>query len=208
MIRLLLVEDEMTLAERLERIGRDAGADVVVAAHHDEAMAKLAAHHFDLAICDLRIPGASASARPEDDNGQRVCLWIRSERPGLPLIVLTAYGETSLDFLGPVLAEGPQEDFLGTGELRPMVRYFAKDDLDLFTDELQDLIVGFEALERVELATGGRDLQLKESEARLLRIFARRHDGVVMTLEPLRGDDQRAQSSKQPSSPPGVLRHH
>jgi CheY-like chemotaxis protein len=184
-IRILLVEDELPLAERLERIGRDAGVDVVVATHHDAAMTELDTHHFDLAICDLRIPEASSVGPPDNDHGKRLCLWIRSARPGLPLIVLTAYGATSLDFLGPVLEGGPQEDFLGSGQSRPMVRYFAKDDLDLFTDELQELIAGFTALDRIELATGGRSVELQESERRLLRVFARRQDGVVLNLEPL-----------------------
>ncbi len=99
MIRLLLVEDEVPLAKRFQRIGIEAGVDVVVATHYDAALAELEAQHFDLAICDLRIPERSSVSAPADDHGKRLCQWIRRERPGLPLIVLTAYGETSLDFL-------------------------------------------------------------------------------------------------------------
>ena len=79
----LIVDDEADIRELLEitlaRMGlRTHGASTV-----GEARALLAEHEFDLCFTDMRLP---------DGNGVELLQHIQREKPGLPVAVITAYG--------------------------------------------------------------------------------------------------------------------
>jgi two-component system response regulator VanR len=82
-VRVLVVEDEVYLAEairdglRLQAIPADLAHD------GDAALAALAATDYDVAVLDRDIPGPS---------GDEVCRWIVAHRPGCRVLMLTAAG--------------------------------------------------------------------------------------------------------------------
>ena len=88
MKRYLVVDDNAAFAENLAEILRDAGAEVVVAEHGQNALALSGRTRFDALVTDMRMPAMS---------GARLVHEIRRIDPGLPAVVVTAYtGESDL----------------------------------------------------------------------------------------------------------------
>lgn len=83
MPRLLVVEDEESLARGLKFNFEQEGYDVVVAGDGRSALAHYETddHPFDLIVLDLMLPGLS---------GYEVCKAIREKDPHLPVLILTA----------------------------------------------------------------------------------------------------------------------
>ena len=82
-MRILVVEDNRTLAEGLAAVLRGAGYAVDVVHDGASAHAVLAAERFDLAILDLTLPGM---------NGLEVLRALRARRDNTAVLVLTARG--------------------------------------------------------------------------------------------------------------------
>jgi two-component system response regulator PilR (NtrC family) len=79
----LLVDDEPDILELLELALRKMGLDVDKAASVDEALAKLAAQHYDLCLTDMRLPGG---------DGLMVVQHIALHDLDVPVAVITAHG--------------------------------------------------------------------------------------------------------------------
>ncbi len=88
--RILVVEDDATVAEVVTSYLRAAGYDVEAVADGVTALASAAARPPDLVILDLMLPGL---------DGFEVCRRLR-ERGPVPVIMLTALGEESDRLLG------------------------------------------------------------------------------------------------------------
>ena len=81
--RILVVDDEAAMADTLQA-GLQAHGHVVTATYTgDRALAALDAEPFDLVVTDVRMRGAS---------GIDLCRRVVSNRPDLPVIVMTAFG--------------------------------------------------------------------------------------------------------------------
>ena len=93
-VRCLLVDDDedirRSLAEFLARFGFavEPAAD---GRAMRRALASPAAGAFDVVVLDLMLP---------DENGLDLCRWLRAERPGLPVIMLTALGDSASRVVG------------------------------------------------------------------------------------------------------------
>lgn len=85
-LRILLVEDNGTLAETAEAILTDAGHEVVCVASADAAM-QLAeeAPGFDLVVSDIVMPGTMS--------GYDLAMRLRQRRPGQPILLSTGYSQ-------------------------------------------------------------------------------------------------------------------
>jgi DNA-binding response OmpR family regulator len=79
MSRILVIEDEPAVLVTLRALLEDEGYDVLEAPDGEEAL-EHAADSFDLALCDLRLPGM---------HGLEVCRRIRY-RSDVPIIIVTA----------------------------------------------------------------------------------------------------------------------
>ena len=82
-VKILLVDDDRVLRERLARALRDRGYLVQTAGDVDEALAKLAGEFPDRAIVDLRMPGRS---------GLELVQELLARSPEMKVVVLTGYG--------------------------------------------------------------------------------------------------------------------
>ncbi|MCP9205747.1 response regulator transcription factor [Streptomyces sp. NEAU-Y11] len=88
--RVLVVDDDPTVAEVVAGYLDRAGYDVDRAADGPEALARAAAHWPDLVVLDLMLPGM---------DGLQVCRTLR-ERGPVPVIMLTARGDEDDRILG------------------------------------------------------------------------------------------------------------
>jgi DNA-binding NtrC family response regulator len=89
-MRILLVDDQRSLRRSLALMLQNAGYDTADAASGQDALAQLARAPFDLVITDLRMEGMS---------GIDLLREVKQTQPGLPVILITAYGsiETAVD---------------------------------------------------------------------------------------------------------------
>ncbi|HWP43959.1 MAG TPA: response regulator [Blastocatellia bacterium] len=78
----LIVDDEISVADALEMILGDNGYDVTVALTGREALSKIDAQQFDITITDLRLP---------DISGLDILSRIREKGSSCLVIVITAH---------------------------------------------------------------------------------------------------------------------
>lgn len=89
-MRIVIAEDDPLLREGLALLLRAEGLDVVATADTpDGALAAIDAHEPDVAILDVRMPPTHT------DEGIRAAVEARGRRPGLAVLVLSAYVEQS-----------------------------------------------------------------------------------------------------------------
>lgn len=98
--KVLVVDDDPSIQQVLEARLLSAGYGVVLAASGEDALMRLESGPIDLVISDIKMPGMSG----------RELLWECMQRwPGLPVILLTAYG-TVPDAVGAL--KGGAADYL------------------------------------------------------------------------------------------------
>lgn len=90
--RILIVEDEATLASSLKRVFQKEGYEVTTAVSAEDGMGLLEEGFYDLVISDIVLPGIS---------GIEFLKRIRERQPEVPVIIITAYGsmETAVEAL-------------------------------------------------------------------------------------------------------------
>lgn len=86
-LKVMLVEDEHLLRERLGRILQRQITDVLTCADAHEALGKIDAFAPDLIITDIRMPGMS---------GLEMIAKIRETRPDLPVVITSAFSQSDL----------------------------------------------------------------------------------------------------------------
>ena len=84
-MKILIVEDEVSIAEVVGAYAKRDGYEVVYANDGEEALEKFDEDHFDLVVLDLMLPKI---------NGEEVCRRIREES-SVPVIMLTAKSSES-----------------------------------------------------------------------------------------------------------------
>lgn len=90
MARILLVDDEASILSVLSTLLKAEGHDVVPVLGGEKAQEVIKNESFDLVISDIRMS-------PVD--GMQVLKFVRKERPGAAVIIVTAYGtvETAVE---------------------------------------------------------------------------------------------------------------
>lgn len=82
--RILVVDDDVALAEMIGIVLRSEGYEPLFCSHGDEALAAFRAGQPDLVLLDLMLPGK---------DGNEICRLIRAES-GVPIVMLTAKSDT------------------------------------------------------------------------------------------------------------------
>ncbi len=82
--RILVVDDDVALAEMIGIVLRSEGYEPIFCSHGDEALGAFRAGQPDLVLLDLMLPGK---------DGNEICRLIRAES-GVPIIMLTAKSDT------------------------------------------------------------------------------------------------------------------
>jgi CheY-like chemotaxis protein len=180
-MKVLLVEDQ---ADQVAAIIGELGDSIefTVATTRDAALEDIAAGHYDIAVCDLKIPPSGDTA-PEVEHGLAVLTALRSQCPGTPIIAFTANRTTEV--MQMLLNEQRQEDYLGTLDDRPMLLAIDKDQLLEFLEILRELRHQIEMLEQIQVVVGLGQPLLDVLSQRVLRMYARQRGCTITRVEPL-----------------------
>jgi two-component system response regulator CpxR len=167
---ILIVDDDRDLADMLAEFIGNEGFQVVAAADGAAAMNTLAGSTVDLVILDVMLPGSS---------GFEVLREIRQSKPRLPVLMLTARGETIDRILGLELGA---DDYLAKPfdprELAARIRAILRRTSgagDTATDATVPamLQIGRLVLEpkRRRATVSGENVELTSAEFRVLQIL-------------------------------------
>lgn len=182
-MRVLFIEDDPAQVEVVIRTFQGQ-IDFDHVATRDDALALLEAGTYDVAVCDLKIPPTSEGVA-DVEHGLAVLTAILDRCPGTPVIGFTAY--KTKEVLELLLREQRREDYLGTLEPRPMLRVMEKDELPEFLAELQALQTEFDLLESIEVAMAFGHQPVDDLVRRVLRVYARQRQCVILHILPLTG---------------------
>lgn len=185
-MKLLLVEDDLHFAETFAAaVGEH---ELAIAESRDSAIRELAgSKRFDVVICDLRIPSADAAMDEAIEHGVYVYQEALRLRPGVPIVILSAYRtEDPVELAQELLRATHQADRYGGG-MRPMVESFQKTHVSDCVRWVQREAAELEKLAAIELASGPVSLELDEYEMRAIQIYVRRRGGVLARITELTG---------------------
>jgi nitrogen regulation protein NR(I) len=83
--RILLIEDDIAIADGLRRVLGRNGYHVTMLLRGDEGLKQAGRDHFDVVLTDFKLPGLS---------GLELVAQLHAVKPLLPVIVMTAHGST------------------------------------------------------------------------------------------------------------------
>ena len=168
--RVLLVEDDLAIAQPLARALEREGHAVQIAAEGKSALAQVRAGNQDLVVLDLGLP---------DLDGLEVCRTLRSEDARLPILILTARG-SEMDVV--VGFEMGADDYVSkpfrSKELMARIRSLLRRGQvgELNTLRVQDVVLDADAR---KAWVGTRELTLSRMEFDLLHALMREHGTTI-----------------------------
>lgn len=169
-MKLLIIEDNRSLAESLKDHLRSMFT-VEVAHTGEEGLRKAYGGGFDVIILDLHLP---------DKNGYEICKALRTNRIGIPIIILTAEADVSSKV---TLLNGGADDYVikpfSIAELRARLSALLRRVPSNYNNSViivNDLVVD-PARRRVE--RGGVSIPLRRKEFDILEYLARNRGRAV-----------------------------
>jgi two-component system response regulator VanR len=169
-MRVLVVEDELFLAEALQAGLRHESIAADIALDGDEALNRVAATEYDVLVLDRDIPGT---------HGDEVCARVSSEHPGTRVLMLTAAASLR-DKVGGF--ELGADDYLtkpfALKELIMRLRALARRPSTAMPRMLQFADVSLDPFRR-EAYRAGRYLKLTRKQFAVLELLMQAQGGVV-----------------------------
>ena len=171
--RILIVEDESSIALGLRDDLKLEGYQVEVVDNGNAAVDLACAEPFDLLLLDVMLPGKS---------GYDVCREVRSKKPDLPIIMLTAKSHDAEKVLGfEIGADDYVTKPFSPLELRARVKALLRR-----SQASQPTSYAFSSLvlnlERMEVLDGERPIELTSLEFKLLTALIQ-NSGVVLSRD-------------------------
>jgi two-component system OmpR family response regulator len=169
-MRILVAEDDPSLAEGLVRSLRHAGYAVDCVRNGEEADAALEANEFDLLILDIGLPRKS---------GLEVLRRLRARSSGMPVLILTA-----LDSVGDRVAglDAGADDYLAKpfelAELEARVRALTRRGMAGGSTLISHGPLSYDQIGRTA-RLNGEPIELSAREISLLEIFLQRAGRLV-----------------------------
>jgi two-component system OmpR family response regulator len=172
-VRILVIEDEVTIADFIQRGLRTEGFTVDAATDGAAGLEDALAHEYDLIVLDRMLPGL---------DGLRVLEAIREAKPAVPVIMLTARAEVADRVEG---LDAGATDYLvkpfAFAELAARVRVRLRDRREPAPTRLACGGIEVDLLSR-EVERDGRPVHLSATELDLLA-YLMRHAGIVLSRE-------------------------
>ncbi|MCV4283356.1 response regulator [Pseudomonas capsici] len=179
MTRIMLVEDDIALAELIASYLQRFEYDVTVVNRGDRALEGMHRLRPDLVILDLMLPGL---------DGLHVCRQLRDESPALPIIMLTARDKNDDQILG---LETGADDYVAKPcdprVLLARIRTLLRRSLSTETrHDAQQIVLGRLLIDLTERQVQWReqDVELSSGEYNLLLVLAN-HAGEVLSRDQL-----------------------
>ncbi|MBX8510420.1 response regulator [Pseudomonas cichorii] len=179
MTRIMLVEDDIALAELIASYLQRFEYDVTVVNRGDRALEGMHRLRPDLVILDLMLPGL---------DGLHVCRQLRDESPVLPIIMLTARDKNDDQILG---LETGADDYVAKPcdprVLLARIRTLLRRSLSSETrHDAQQIVLGRLLIDLAERQVKWRDqdVELSSGEYNLLLVLAN-HAGEVLSRDQL-----------------------
>ena len=88
MTNILVADDDTTCRDSIQKVLERAGHRVQTAESVDGALEMLAVTHFDLVVCDYRMPGKT---------GIDLLLELRRQHSVVPVLMISAYTDASVE---------------------------------------------------------------------------------------------------------------
>ena len=173
MIKILIIEDDITIVRNLSELLRQEGFEVSCALSCKEAETKLEDGHFDIVLLDVLLP---------DGNGFALCKKIKSITD-IPVIFLTASADefsvvTGLDIGADDYIEKPYRPRELISRIKSVLRRTGKSQSILTLGNISiDMDKGI-------VTKNGRDVFLSALEYRLFLVFLN-NPGVTLTRNKL-----------------------
>lgn len=175
-MKLLLAEDDVSLASMMHRGLSEKGYEVTVAQDGHTALSMALDHHFRLMILDVMLPGI---------NGLEVCRQLRKNKAALPVLMLTALGTTENIVSG---LDSGADDYLVKpfrfAELEARIRSLLRRGTggEMVNDRL--VFGGLEMdLDAKTVKRDGTPINLTATEFRLLECFMNTPNRVLSRVE-------------------------
>ncbi|MEN1835428.1 response regulator transcription factor [Pseudomonas lijiangensis] len=185
MTRIMLVEDDIALAELIASYLQRFEYDVTVVNRGDRALEGMHRLRPDLVILDLMLPGL---------DGLHVCRQLRDESPALPIIMLTARDKSDDQILG---LETGADDYVAKPcdprVLLARIRTLLRRSLSSETrHDAQQIVLGRLLIDLAERQVKWRDqdVELSSGEYNLLLVLANQVGEVLsrdQLIQQLRG---------------------
>jgi len=178
MARILVVEDEPSLALGLQEDLSIEGYEVEVARDGETALQRALAGSFDLIVLDVMLP---------KKDGFEVCRQLRREGARVPILMLTAKTQESDKVLGLEIGADDYvtKPFSGRelrARIKALLRRTVGDVADIY--RFGDVEVDFA---RCELRRGGEVVEVTPVEIKMLAAFVRQ-PGRVLTRDQILSD--------------------
>lgn len=173
-MEILVVEDEVGLAQHISRTLIEAGHEATVCHDGETALGEAEAKHYDLIVLDIMLPGM---------DGFEVLRRLRTAKQATRVIILTARGEVSDRVTGLDLGA---DDYLAKPfsmqELLARVCALGRRFPESAPIKLQvgDLVLN---LADRKLYRGGRQIELSARELTLLRVLMREPGRIFSRTE-------------------------
>ncbi|AMG28928.1 DNA-binding response regulator [Grimontia hollisae] len=173
-MRVLLVEDDVSLSSFVEKGLREAGHQVEVTDNGKHALTLCMAENYDVAIVDRMLPGL---------DGLSLVKALRAAQVGTPILFLTALGGVDDRVEG---LEAGGDDYLtkpfAFSELLARVTALSRRAVLKTTEAMPEISYGDVVLNLFEHSATrrGQPLDLQPKEFRILELFLR-HPGRVIT---------------------------
>jgi len=174
-MRILIVEDEVRIADFLQRGLRAEGHFCVVANDGDAGLELAMEGDFDLLLLDLMLPGL---------HGREICQQLRMNKINTPLIILSAMD--SLDDVIAGLRMGA-DDYMtkpfSFEELLARIETVMRRSSDVATEE-ESLAVGSLAFDRQSLrfSVDGKEVKMTAKELAIIELLMS-HPGTLFSRE-------------------------
>ncbi len=185
-MKVLWVEDEPEVADRLIEEIDDPSIEFVVAGNVQAVLTELERRIVDLVICDLNIPESPIVPQAHTAHGLKVFDYIRTTYPGTPIIIYSGFGKLALAELGDRLSAAPQHDLYGDGPTEHVL-HRSKSDPKRIVDDVSTVAARISALDQIEISPDTAHEYLTYYDRRLLRIYARQRQAVLIEVERLAG---------------------
>ena len=187
-MKILIVEDNIKELKTLEQELKQISKSIQIESAQSKASAQIQIQEkeFDLIILDLKIPTIDKALDPDRVHGMSVFSFINDYEYNCPIIIFSAFADFELS-TKETLGYHRKFTFYSDTKLDDLCFIVKKDDLINLINYVGELSKIFNELDQITISTGGKSIDLKNFEKRILQIFSKRKSCDNIKIERLSG---------------------